>query len=71
MGRFEYNENISFSDVGRCLDRLSASSFPIKKSVVDACAHCAFFDREVTVSEADLLRVVSLALGCPLPPFLP
>ena len=68
---FQYDENISFIDVGRCLDKLSASSFRIKQSVVDACAHCAFFDREVTVSESDLLRVVSLALGCPLPPFLP
>lgn len=70
-GNFQYDENISFSDVGRCLDKISASSFRIKQSVIDACAHCAFFDREVTVSESDLLRVVSLALGCPLPPFLP
>ena len=68
---FLYDENISFKDVGHSLDQLSRSSFKIKQAVIDACAHCAFSDQTITVAEADLLRVISLALSCPLPPFLP
>jgi Zn-dependent protease with chaperone function len=68
---FHYNENISFADVWHSLDQLSRSSFKIKQSVIDACAHCAFADNTVTVAESNLLRVISLALSCPLPLLLP
>jgi len=47
------------------------ASFQIKKQVIDACAFCAFADKVVTIPEAELLRVVSISLDCPLPPFLP
>jgi Zn-dependent protease with chaperone function len=68
---FLNEDDIYYKNVGQCLNQLSRSSFKIKESVINACAYCAFYDKTVTVSESDLLRVVSLALGCPLPPFLP
>lgn len=68
---FSYEQNIAFLKVGSALKQLNYASFKIKQSVIDACAHCAFSDQTITVSEADLLRVISLALSCPLPPFLP
>ncbi len=68
---FLKEDDISYKNVGQSLNQLSRSSFKIKEAVINACAYCAFYDKTVTVSEADLLRVVSLALGCPLPPFLP
>jgi len=68
---FIHEENISFNEVGLSLNQLSRSSFKIKESVIDSCAHCAFADNVINVSESDLLRVISLTLGCPLPPFLP
>jgi hypothetical protein len=37
--------------------------------VVDACAHCAFADKTITIEEMELLRAVSLTMHCPLPPF--
>ena len=54
----------------KALDKLSLASPPIKARVVDACAHCVLADEEVTLEEGELLRVVCVALDCPLPPFL-
>jgi Peptidase family M48 len=61
----------SLGKVGEALDKLALAGLGVKERVIDACAHCAFHDREVTVEEAELLRVISSILGCPLPPFLP
>ena len=68
---FSYEENIAFLKVSNALKQLSYASFKIKQSVIDACAHCAFADKSITASEAELLRVISLAMNCPLPPFVP
>ncbi len=54
----------------KALDKLSLASAPIKARIVEACAHCVLADDEVTLEEAELLRVVCVALDCPLPPFL-
>ena len=67
---FSYEENIAFLRVSNALKQLNFASFKIKQSVIDACAHCAFADQNITASEADLLRVISLAMNCPLPPFV-
>lgn len=68
---YYYSENINFAEINTALKKLSSSSFKIKKMIIDACAHCAFADRTATVAEEELLRVISLALHCPLPPFVP
>ena len=65
-----FQEIMSYAAVNRALQSLTDASFKIKESVVDACAHCAFSDQAVTFEEGELLRVVSLALQCPLPPFI-
>ncbi|GAB6271812.1 MAG: M48 family metallopeptidase [Smithella sp.] len=67
---FSFEENASYVNVNRALKNLTAASFKIKETVIDACAHCAFADQTVTFEEAELLRVVALALQCPLPPFV-
>jgi hypothetical protein len=68
---YSYTENINFAEINTALKKLAYSSFKIKQMIIDACAHCAFADETITVAEAELLRVISLALRCPLPPFLP
>ena len=67
---FIYEESTFYTRVNTALTRLGDASFKIKESVMDACAHCAFADKTVTFEEGELLRVVALALQCPLPPFL-
>jgi Zn-dependent protease with chaperone function len=68
---FSYEENIAFLKVSNALKQLNLASFKIKQSVIDACAHCAFADQAINANEAELLRVISLAMNCPLPPFVP
>jgi hypothetical protein len=55
----------------RALHQLQRARPPLQRQIVDACAHCVLHDRAVTTGEAELLRAVAVALGCPLPPFLP
>lgn len=66
---FSYEEDFSYTKVNNALSRLSASPLKVKQVLIDACAHCAFADAHVTVEEMELLRIIALALACPLPPF--
>lgn len=68
---YYYTEIINFAEINTALKKLDCASFKIKQLIVDACAHCAFADKAITVAETELLRVISLALHCPLPPFVP
>jgi len=67
---FPYEENLSYEQVNGALTHLGDASFKIRESVIDACAHCAFADKMTTTGEGELLRVIALALECPLPPFM-
>lgn len=67
---FTYDERLNIVYVNNALKQLTYSSFKIKQAVVDACAHCAFTDGNITVEESELLRVISLTMHCPLPPFV-
>lgn len=67
---FTFEKETFYARVNTALTRLGDASFKIKESVIDACAHCAFADKTITFEEGELLRVVALALQCPLPPFL-
>ncbi len=53
------------------LSKLAQAAPPIKKRIVGACVACVAADGRVTVDEAELLRIVADALGCPMPPLLP
>jgi hypothetical protein len=66
---FTYDERLNIAYVNSALKQLTYSSFKIKQAVVDGCAHCAFADGNITVEESELLRVISLTMHCPLPPF--
>jgi Zn-dependent protease with chaperone function len=52
------------------LDRLAFAAPLVKKRVLLACAECIGADQRVTVEEGELLRVISDALDCPMPPLL-
>jgi Zn-dependent protease with chaperone function len=56
--------------VDTALDQLSGAAPMIKKCVLEACAACIGADGQVTVEEGELLRVISDALDCPMPPLL-
>jgi Zn-dependent protease with chaperone function len=63
-------EQSGLSVVDAALDQLAGASPQIKKRVIEACAECIGADGHVTVEEAELLRIISDALDCPMPPLL-
>jgi Zn-dependent protease with chaperone function len=61
---------VSFGALGAALQRFSLAAPGVKKTFLDACAHCVLHDEQVTLQEAELVRAVAYALDIPLPPFL-
>ncbi len=59
-----------YETIGASLERLSMASPAIKKATIDACAHCALADDEITVREAEMLRAICEILDIPLPPLI-
>ncbi len=64
-------EQCGLGPVDGALDALARSALPLRKRIVEACVACVAADGWVTADEADLLRIVTEALGCPMPPLLP
>jgi Zn-dependent protease with chaperone function len=60
----------SFSRVEGAISRLASATPGVKKTILDACAHCVLFDRTVSIEESEMLRAVAYALELALPPFL-
>ncbi|HVU87706.1 MAG TPA: M48 family metallopeptidase [Pirellulales bacterium] len=54
----------------RALDTLAGTAPALKKSVLEACAACIGADAQVSVEEGELLRVISDAFACPMPPLV-
>ena len=52
------------------LDRLSNAAPGVKSRMLVAFTACVGVDRHVTIEEAEILRVIADALGCPVPPIL-
>ncbi len=51
----------------RALERLSVSSLPIKKRLLQAAASVIGGDGSVTVEEGELFRAIAVTLDCPVP----
>lgn len=63
-------ETIEFKVLDDALTTLSAAAPPLKKHFLLACAACIGADGRVTIEEGELLRAISDALNCPMPPLL-
>jgi len=64
-------EESGLAAIDKALKELRVSGALHKKLAVEACAACVASDGKATIEEAELLRAVSGALGCPMPPLLP
>jgi len=64
-------EKCRLSALDSSLERLTMASPQVKKKVLMACIACISADSFITVDEADLLRLISDLLDCPIPPFIP
>jgi Zn-dependent protease with chaperone function len=54
----------------QALDRLESASPAAKKIMLASFSACIAFDHKMSVEEAEILRVIADALGCPVPPVL-
>lgn len=60
----------TLKDFDQALRRLNATSMVIKEKLLAAALECIIWDSRITVREAELYRVVTEALDCPVPPWL-
>ena len=60
--------NATLEKLDTALDRLARASLPIKQKLLVAAAHVVGHDGTVSLEEGELLRALSSALDCPMPP---
>lgn len=58
-------------EIDEVVTTLSRTAPRIKKDIVEACAVVISADKTITPQEAELFRVITIALGVPVPPVLP
>ncbi|HUL58572.1 MAG TPA: M48 family metallopeptidase [Anaeromyxobacteraceae bacterium] len=63
-------DRIGPARVDAALGALDAAAPPLKARVLGAAAACVLADGRVAANEAEILRAVSAAMGCPMPPLL-
>ncbi len=64
------NGSHSLEDLGKVLDRFDQASPLVKRELLTACATAAATDGDLANHEAELLRSIADAIGCPIPPFV-
>lgn len=67
---FLSQKECDLTSFGTSLDRLTLVSPPLKRSLLQACGVCINHDNQVTIQEGELLRAISDALDCPMPPLI-
>lgn len=60
----------SLGDLDRVLERFDRAAPLVKRELLICCAKAAASDGELTNREAEMLRAVADAIGCPVPPFV-
>ena len=63
-------ESCTFSELNLALDGLGNVPPKNQRLMLEAFAECIASDQHVTLDETELFRVISDALGCPMPPII-
>ncbi|MCC6221836.1 MAG: M48 family metallopeptidase [Deltaproteobacteria bacterium] len=61
----------SLADLDMALASLQNTSPTAKEKIISACVATILADKQVSIKEAEILRAISAALDCPMPPILP
>ena len=61
---------LTLEALDRSLAKLDLAAPDVKRQVLEAAVACITADRHVTATEAEVLRAVSAAMSCPMPPLL-
>ena len=68
---FPSRTDCSVSGLDQALDRLQSLRFRDRARLLDAAVEGVFADGHATVEEVEILRALSAAIACPMPPVLP
>jgi Zn-dependent protease with chaperone function/uncharacterized tellurite resistance protein B-like protein len=63
-------EECGLERIDAALDRFSEGTPLVKRQIVHACGRTVMADGQVTSDEAELIRAIADAIGCPIPPFV-
>jgi Zn-dependent protease with chaperone function len=63
-------DQCTLAQLDQSLDILHTASSVWKRAMLNAFSECIAYDQRATINEVELLRVISDALGCPMPPVL-
>jgi Zn-dependent protease with chaperone function len=64
------SDECNLAQIDVAVRRITQASLPVKKQILNACALVVACDSLVKEEEAEMLRAIADAIGCPLPPFL-
>ncbi len=63
-------DDLQLEALDAALAALEEAAPQVKRQVLRAAVACIAADRTVTATEGELLRAISVSLGCPMPPLL-
>jgi Zn-dependent protease with chaperone function len=63
-----HSEETNLNAVDEALNTIAGASPPLKRAILSACASTIGADGQITIEEGELLRAISDALDCPMPP---
>lgn len=63
-------EQCGLDRIDRALDRFAEGTPLVKRQIIHACGRAVMADGQVTSDEAELIRAIADAIGCPIPPFV-
>lgn len=67
---FQPPENCGLQQIDQALDKFAEATPLVKKRLLYACGRTVMADELVTSDEAELIRAIADAVGCPIPPFV-
>jgi Zn-dependent protease with chaperone function len=63
-------EQCGLDRIDAALDRFAEGTPLVKRQLIHACGRTVMADDRVTSDEAELIRAIADAIGCPIPPFV-
>ena len=63
-------KDCGLAELDGVLGELDQAAPQVKRKILEAAVACIAADRQATAAEAELLRAVSAAMSCPMPPIL-
>lgn len=71
LSDFLSQDKCSLKDLDKAFGDLDRAAYRLKRKILDACITCVIADGQITIQQAELIRVTADAIGCPIPPLFP